>query len=263
LICLVGGKGSIVVAFDKNTGKERWRNLTAGESGYSPPTLAEVADNRVVIQWHPESVNALDPVNGELLWSFPFARPKRKTLKAGMSIATPRVLGDRLFLTAYYEGSLMLRLGDRTPTEVWRSKSRSEDPDESEGLHGLMSTPFLKDGHIYGVCSYGDLRCLKMDTGERVWSTYEATGGQALRWSNAFLVAHEDRFFLFNEAGDLILAKLSPAGYEELGRMNLVQPTNTMAEPKGRKVVWSHPAFAHRCVFARNDEEIVCVSLAR
>jgi hypothetical protein len=25
--------------------------------------------------------------------------------------------------------------------------------------------------------------------------------------------------------------------------------------------VWSHPAYADKCVFARNDQEIVCVSL--
>jgi hypothetical protein len=30
----------------------------------------------------------------------------------------------------------------------------------------------------------------------------------------------------------------------------------------GKAVVWSHPAFAHRCVFARNDKELVCVDLA-
>ena len=30
----------------------------------------------------------------------------------------------------------------------------------------------------------------------------------------------------------------------------------------GRAVVWSHPAFANRCVYARNDKEIACVSLA-
>jgi len=27
-------------------------------------------------------------------------------------------------------------------------------------------------------------------------------------------------------------------------------------------VCWSHPAFAYRCVFARNDREVVCASLA-
>jgi outer membrane protein assembly factor BamB len=57
----------------------------------------------------------------------------------------------------------------------------------------------------------------------------------------------------------LILAKLTPKKYEELGRAKLIEPTGTTW---GRNVVWSHPAFADKCVFARNDKEIVCVSLA-
>ncbi len=66
-------------------------------------------------------------------------------------------------------------------------------------------------------------------------------------------------YFIFAETGDLILAKLSPAGFSELGRDQLLEPTGGH---KNRDVVWSHPAFANRCVFARNDEEIVCYSLA-
>ncbi len=31
---------------------------------------------------------------------------------------------------------------------------------------------------------------------------------------------------------------------------------------KGRKAVWAHPAFVDRCVYFKNDKEIVCVSLA-
>ena len=73
---------------------------------------------------------------------------------------------------------------------------------------------------------------------------------------------HEDRYFLFNEQGDLIIAKLSPNGYEEVSRAHIIDPTNTMAG-RGRKVVWMHPAFADRCVFAKNDQELVCVSLAK
>ena len=30
-----------------------------------------------------------------------------------------------------------------------------------------------------------------------------------------------------------------------------------------RPVVWSQPAYAHRCVYVRNDHEIVCVSLEK
>ena len=79
------------------------------------------------------------------------------------------------------------------------------------------------------------------------------------RYGTAFLVKHEDRFFLFSETGDLILAKLSPQGYEEIGRFHVLEPTN---QTFGRPVVWSHPAFAERCLFARNDKELVCVDLA-
>jgi len=72
-------------------------------------------------------------------------------------------------------------------------------------------------------------------------------------------VKHEGRFFLFSETGDLILARLSQQGYEEISRFHVLEPTS---HSFGRPVVWSHPAFAQRCLFARNDEELVCVDLA-
>lgn len=62
-----------------------------------------------------------------------------------------------------------------------------------------------------------------------------------------------------SETGDLILAKLTPEGYEELGRFHMLAPN---IKAFGRDVVWSHPAFADRCVFARNNSELICVSLA-
>ena len=92
-----------------------------------------------------------------------------------------------------------------------------------------------------------------------MWETFAATTGKAVRWGNAFLVKNGARFFLFNENGDLIIAKLTPAGYEEISRAHILDPINT--DP-GRPVVWSHPAFANRSAYARNDKELVCVSLA-
>jgi outer membrane protein assembly factor BamB len=177
-----------------------------------------------------------------------------------MSIATPRKLGDFLFFTSFYSGSLMLRLEAAKPeaTTAWRTLKVSEM--DTTHLNAVMCTPFLEEGYIYGVCSYGQLRCLKIDTGERVWETLQATtSGQPVRWANAFIVKNGNRFFLFNEKGDLIIAKLSPRGYEEISRAHLLEPTG---DANGRKVLWSHPAFANRCVYARNDKEIVCVDLA-
>jgi outer membrane protein assembly factor BamB len=263
LICLVGGKGSAAVAFDKDTGKEIWRALSAPEIGYAPPLLIEAGGKRQLIIWHPKAVNSLDPKTGAVYWTEPF--PRRGQIKAGMTIPTPRFTGGLLLVSAFYNGAMMLKLDADQPSAkvLWQQGGRSEEPDDTEALHAVMATPFIKDGYIYGVCSYGELRCLKAGTGERVWMTRQPTGGKVLRWANAFLVENGDRFFLFNELGDLIIARLSPKRYEEISRAHILDPTNSMAGFGGpRLVLWSHPAFADRCMFARNDNEIVCVSLA-
>jgi len=256
LICLVGGPGSTVVAFDKDSGKEIWRALDRKEIGYCPPTIFEASGKRQLIIWEPEAINSLDPETGNTYWSNPFKA------RQNLSLATPRKLGDLLFFTAFYNGSMMLRLDTHKPAAsvVWHSDKVSEK--NTDGLHSIISTPFLEDGYIYGVCSYGQLRCLKADTGERIWETFQATtpDGKEMRWANAFLIKNDARFFLFNEKGDLIIAKLTPKGYEEISRAHLLEPTNTAA---GRDVVWSHPAFANRCIFARNDKEIICVDLSQ
>ena len=252
LICLVGGEGSVVVAFDNETGKELWRALTAKEPGYCPPMIYEFGGRRQLIVWHPESVNSLDPDTGKIYWTYPHT-----AVRSGMTIPSPRQLGDRLFLTSFYNGSLMLRIDSEKPALVWQSKKISET--DTDGLHTVMSTPYLEGGYIYGPCSYGQFRCLKADTGERIWETFEPTTGKSERWGNAFIVKNGDRFFLCNEKGDLIIAKLAPEKYSELDRVHLLDPTN---RDPGRAVVWSHPAFANRSVYARNDKEIICVSMA-
>jgi outer membrane protein assembly factor BamB len=263
LICLVGGENSVAVAFNKETGKEIWRALSASSAGYASPVIISAGGKRQLIIWHPDAIVSLDPDTGKPYWTQKFE------VKSALTIPTPRQAGDRLLVSSFYNGSMMLQLDADKPgaTVMWKGHGRGELPDKTEGLHSIMPTPFVKDGYIYGVCSHGELRCLKADTGERVWSTFQATTkGQPVRWANAFLVAHEDRFFLFNETGDLIIARLTPKGYEEIGRAHLLEPTNKMATfgiGRPSPVVWSHPAFANKSVYARNDKEIVCASLAK
>ena len=199
-------------------------------------------------------VQSLNPETGKVYWSQPFE------LSNGLAISQPIFDPKRnlLFVTAFYQGPLMLKLGATSPTAnlLWKGKSKSEI--KTDGLHSIMSTPIFQDGYIYGVCSYGQLRCLKEETGERVWETFKATGEG--RWWNAFLIQNDDRTIITNEQGDLIFAHLSPDGYHESSRAFLIEPTNPVQR---RKVVWSHPAFAHRNIIARNDKEIICVDLAK
>ncbi len=256
LITLVGGEdGALVVSFDKTNGKELWRALNDSEPGYCPPMLFTFDGTPQVIIWHPHAVTSLNPANGEVYWEIPFQ------VKAGLCIPAPRQIANRLFLTAFYNGPRMIEVGPggKSAKIVWQGKSNSEQPDRTDGLHSIMPTPWVTESHIYGICSYGQLRCLDAKTGKRLWETRQPTGDG--RWWNAFLIPHEDRFFIHNEQGELIIAELSPAGYKELSRAKLVEPTRTTDAP-GRKTIWSHPAFAMQSVFARNDKEIVRVNLA-
>lgn len=253
LICLAGGDGSVVVAFDKDTGRELWRALSAKEPGYAPPVICEFAGKRQLILWHPEAVNGLDPETGKVFWTHKHA----PAVRFGMTIPTPRQAGDLLFLTSFYNGSLLLRIASDQPAVVWQSQKVSEK--DTDGLHSVMATPLIESGHIYSPCSYGQFRCLKLATGERLWETFAPTSGKSERWGHAFVVKHGERAFIFSEKGDLIIAKLSPEKYEEISRTPLLAPAN---RDPGRPVVWSHPAFANQSIYARNDKELICASLA-
>jgi outer membrane protein assembly factor BamB len=256
LICLVGGEGTTVVAFDRDTGKEVWRALDSSGGhgpGYGNPIIVEAAGRRQLIVWHPQAVSSLDPVTGEVLWNHKFP------IREGLTVAQPRVQGDLLFLTAFYDGSLLLKLKQDQPgvDVVWRRHGKSER--NTDALHALITTPVIEGDHIYGACSYGEFRCLTLAKGDRIWQTFQPTSGESLRWGTAFIVRQADRYFLFSENGDLIIANLSPKGYEELSRAHLLEPTGPA---QNRKVVWTHPAFANKNIYVRNDKEIVSASLA-
>jgi outer membrane protein assembly factor BamB len=95
--------------------------------------------------------------------------------------------------------------------------------------------------------------------GERIWETDKAIGGRPAGSDSAFIVRNQDRYFLFTEKGDLLIAKLSSDGYEEIDRANVIEPTGLAF---GRPVVWSAPAFANKAAYIRNDTKIIAVDLA-
>ncbi len=258
LICVAGGgaRGATLVAFDKLTGEEKWRAIeTPAEPGYAQPILIEAGKARQLIFWHSTALFSLNPETGAIFWQVPCQ------LKFGLSVATPLVSGNRLLVSAFYNGSLMLELDPNKPSarEVWRSGTSSEI--NTADLHSLISTPVMKGEHLYGVCSYGQFRCIKIADGERVWETQEVTREKA-RWANAFIVANGARYFINNDRGELIIADLQPDGWHELSRTQLITPDNKRG---GRRelgaVNWVHPAYTNKHIITRNEQEIISASL--
>ena len=263
LVCLVGGPGSVAVAFDRVTGAERWKALTASESGYCPPTMIESAGVRQLVIWDADNLNALDPATGRVLWSQPLKPMYGMSIMAPQVADTPR--GQVLFASGIGRVAALYALAADAPAArlLWRGEPRS-------AVFCANATPFIAGDTLYGCdCDTGMLTAVALDDGRRLWETLEPTTGGERRSKHgtAFLVRQAEgvagdpagttRTWIFSETGDLILARLSPEKYEELGRTRLLDPTN---ECFGREVVWSHPAFANGCILVRNDREVVCVS---
>ena len=255
LIAVTGGKGNAkVVAFDKHTGKEIWRALSDdSETGYSQPVLIHHGRPQVVV-WHAAALDSLDVETGAIVWSQPF----RVTMNT--PIATPAWNAPHLLVSAFFDGSRMMELATTGQARLaWASQGSNEI--KSDKLHTLMSQPVIEGDYVYGICSYGQLRCLRRSTGERVWETQAVTVEKA-RNSSAWLVRYQDRVFILNDRGELIIARLSPSGYSEISRQKVIQPTSA---PGARRelgaVAWSHPAFANRHIIVRNDHEVIRISL--
>ena len=189
-----------------------------------------------------------------------------------IGVATPVVRNNHVLVTSFFDGALLLELAtDRlTVSKVWHRVGENEH--NTDGIHSTISTPLWLGDHIYGIDSYGMLRCLRADTGDRVWA--DSTAVRAARWSTAHLIPQSDpqgdppcgphggRIWILNEEGELILSKLSPQGFEVLSRASVIEPTRDQLNRRGG-VTWSHPAFAGGHIYLRNGNELLAIDLRK
>ena len=248
LLCLAGGAGSHIVAFNKLNGKEIWKSTTSPEQGYSPPTVFEHGGVRQLVLLRPNAVSSIDPETGSEYWSIPYEA------SSGSIIMSPVMTGDYLYVAGYSNHSVLIKMDPAKPAaaEVWRDRKNIICP--------VNVQPILDGSTLYGMDQKGVMRAISIPDGERLWETPDPVGKRAAGSETAFIVRHEDRYVLFNELGELLFAKMSPEGYTEIDRVKVIDQTNNAF---GREVVWSMPAFASKHAYIRNDKEIICVDLAK
>ena len=254
LYTMVGGTGQGIVAFDKKSGVVRWKALDAN-TGYCPPSIIEAGGVRQLIVFHPEAIVSLNPENGDEYWSVAI-KPSYE-----MAIARPMLDGHQMYASSIHNEAVLIELAKDRPAakERWRGEPKS-------AVHCANSTPIFVDGVIYGTdCNEGSLIAVDGRDGSRIWETFQATQPDEKRFikhGTAFLtrIADSNRYLVMSETGDLQMAELSKNGYKDLGRFHVLEPTS---ECFGRAVVWSHPAYANRTAYVRNDKEIVAVDITK
>ncbi|QEG24970.1 PQQ-binding-like beta-propeller repeat protein [Mariniblastus fucicola] len=254
LYTMVGGKGQGIVAFDKLTGDVKWKSLDCA-AGYCPPIIIEKGGARQLIAFNPTSVASLNPADGKQYWSVPIESLYE------MSIVRPMLDGDFMYVCGKGNQSVMLKLDSTKPaaTEVWRGRPR-------KSIYGANATPMFVDGMLYGADQ--DMGCLIAADGKdgtRLWQTFDATNpaeDRKLAHGTAFVTRMGDtnRYLIMSEVGDLLISELTREKYTPHGRFHVLEPTGTTF---GRSFVWSHPAYANKTAYIRNDEEIVAVDLSK
>jgi outer membrane protein assembly factor BamB len=118
--------------------------------------------------------------------------------------------------------------GKFTATELWKNKM----------MKTQFNSPVVRDGYIYGLDD-GLLACVDLNTGHRVWKDGRYGSGQSL------LV--DDLILIQSEPGPVVLAKASPDGFAELGRV-----------PALSAKTWNYPTLAGKYLLLRNDQEVAC-----
>ncbi len=155
---------------------------------------------------------------------------------------------DQVFISSgENHGSVLLALspkdGKFDVREVWSSQGTKSV------LRSEWQTSILLDGHLYGMDNVGSagpvthLTCIKADTGERAW--------QQLRFGKGNFIAADGKLFISTIKGELVVARATPKGYEEIGRKEVLGFTRQA------------PALAGGLLYLRDDAEIVCLDVRK
>jgi outer membrane protein assembly factor BamB len=214
--------GDSIFALDKLTGEPVWSSLPE-QQAYSTLLEAEIAGRRVVLNLAADKLNAIDPANGERLWSFPWLTQN------GINCSQPIPVGDdRVFLSSGYgQGAALIEVraanGGYEVAELW-SNSNMKNKFNSSVVH---------EGYVYGL-DEGVMACVELATGARQW--------KAGRYGHGQILLAGAQLFVLGEDGSLTFLAADPAEHRVLGTAKPLdgKTWNTMALAGGRLLVRNH-----------------------
>jgi outer membrane protein assembly factor BamB len=238
--------GACIVAFDKATGKVRWK--TGDDlASYASPIIAPIKGRDVLFMFARGGLLAIDPVQGETIANFPW----RARILESVNASTPAIHGNEIFISETYElGSALVRFTGERFEEIWTDRGRRRN--QAMALH--WNTPIEHNGYLYGSSGYhapeAELRCVEWKTGRVAWS--EPDMGR----SSLLLV--EDTFVCLSEDGILRLIRATPEKYDELAEW---EPIESDGAPLLSSPAWAAPALADGLLYVQGKDRILCLKL--
>jgi outer membrane protein assembly factor BamB len=240
---LGGSDNGGIVAYDLNTGDQKWK-WTGNGPAYASPALMTVDGTKLIIAETEKSIVALNAADGKLAWEAPFAAQ-------GMSYnaATPIVDGQTLIYCGQGRGAKAVKIEKQG--ESFAAKELWSNPDNAV----QFNTPVLKNGMLVGISQRGDFFCLNAQDGKTVWtapSTPPAAaaeppaeggggrggrGGGRGRGGYGTVVDAGSVLLALSPSSELIAFQPSDKAYTELARIKVADsPTYAYPVVSGKRI---------------------------
>ncbi len=233
-----GGAGQSLLAFNKDTGALAWKSQDE-KMTHSTPVVATILGAKQVIFFTQSGLVSVGATDGKLLWKAPY--------RFNVSTAIPPVVaGDMVYCSAGYGvGGGAFKISKAGA--AFKADQLWQTPGDKE-VANHWSTPVYKDGHLYGMFQFkeygsGPLKCVELATGKVKWSQPGFGPG------NVILLG--DQILALSDAGDIVVAEATTAGYKELSRAKAV----------GGKC-WSTPVVSNGRVYVRSTKEAACLDVS-
>lgn len=240
------GNGSAIVAFDKMTGKVKYK-LGDELASYASPVIADVAGRRLCFAFCRGGLLAFDPKSGKTDFHFPWRSEDYESVNA----ANPVIVGDHVFITETYgPGAALLKVKPGGYDVVWSDAKKFK---KTMQCHWM--TPIHHDGYVYGSSGRHDrnaqLRCVELATGKVMWSEPDL--------NRTSLLMIDGYFICQGEEGAIRLLKVNPHKYEEVSVAEL-QDAKT-GQPLLEYPCWAAPLVSNGLMYIRSEKRLVCIDL--
>jgi outer membrane protein assembly factor BamB len=251
------GNGSGIVAFDKWTGKVRYK-ITDELASYSSLKTATIADRRWCFAFCRGGLVGFEPAVGKVDFHYPWRAENIESVNASV----PVVEGNQVFISETYgPGSSLLEVAPGTHKVLWKD----DENKRAKAMQTHWNTPVYLSGHLYGCSgrhlSNADLRCIDWKTGKVQWKVPDLT-----RTSLTYIDGH---FLCLAEDGTLRLFKADPDAYLEVASLTLVpKPAGPRLGGEGstaaevdRDPFWAAPVVSHGLIYVRGGGKLFCYEL--
>ena len=146
-----------VIAYDLNTGNEKWKWAGDGPA-YSSPSVMTADGKKLLILTTEKNIMALGLSDGKLLWQIP-AIPQQRFYNC----VSPFIDGQAIVFSGQGLGSKAFKVekqGEQfTTKDLWANAE----------VGAKWNTPILKDGFLYGFTDQKRIYCLNYSTGQTAW----------------------------------------------------------------------------------------------